>query len=192
MPLDAAYTVILTDDFGKEIWSHQHNSTITKTGLKQRVYTMKLSLGTKQMGACSPLIERDINVMVSEKSPIAKAKDGEFLYGMDTGVDSTDERWLQWADFMGVDIFRNSGHGHNHVDVSSLERAMASIEKYNLRSMIMFDIPWQADAAGRQASFDNLTREAGAIAATYADKVLYYEMGNEPNLTYFYPGPIED
>ncbi len=204
LPLNAVYTVILTDDFGKEIWSHQHNSTITPlsgfdvpvpfdtTGLNQGVYTMKLSLGTKQMGAYSPLIERDINVMVSEKSPIAKAKDGEFLYGMDMGVDSTDERWLQWADFMGVDIFRNSGHGHNHVDVSSLERAMASIEKYKLRSMIMFDIPWQADPAGRQASFDNLAREASAIAAKYADKVLYYEMGNEPDLTYFYPGPIED
>ncbi len=208
VPLDAVYSVTLVDDFNNEIWTHRHTVTIAAAGdfdvpapfdtagLKQGVYTIRLSLGHEVDGSYAALIERDVNVMVSERSAIEKTAgkpgDGTFLYGLDSGVESFDERWLQWADFMGVDILRGPGQGHNHTDTDALGRAFAVIGKHNLRATQFFDIPWDEDPARRQQKWEELAKQAEAITREFGDKVYYYELGNEPDLTYFYPGPIEE
>ncbi len=206
--LQAVYSVTLVDDFNNEIWTHRHTATVAAAsdfdvpvpfdtaGLKQGVYTIRLSLGHEADGKYAALIERDVNVMVSERAPIEKTAskpgDGTFLYGLDSGVESFDDRWLQWADFMGVDILRGPGHGHDHADADALRRAFDAIGKHNLRASQFFDIPWDNDANRRQQRWDELAKKAEEITREFGDKVYYYELGNEPDLTYFYPGPIEE
>ncbi len=192
----------LTDDLGNEIWNRQQPVTIRgggpielpvpfdTAGLKQGVYTLGLELNhVDSKGMKKTIVSSSWNLMVSESSPIPKAKDGEFMYGVDTGIDYKDERWMKWLDFMGCDITRGNGANQGTGDWAS---AFAAFDKHDLRNTVFADIPWDDDAVKRQQKVQEVADRAEAAARLFGDRAHFWELGNEPDLTFFYPGPIEE
>ncbi len=198
-PLEADYRVRLLDDFGSPIWERMESATVAPgaielpvafdaAGLKQGVYALSLELGREGK---LDLLKTQVNLMVSEKSPIGKARDGEFLYGLDAGEGwhggpDQDERWLQWMDFMGVDILRLPGQGDSTVE--HLHSAFKWLDKYNLRTGMMFTPGYAATAE----DIDNLVKRADDISRQFGDRLKFYELGNEPDLTFFWNRSIEE
>ncbi len=198
---DATCDVSLTDDLGNPLWSRTLNAVAPSDepfelpiefdarNLKQGVYRLAIRFNKKgETGA--PYMTRTVNLMVSETSPLARARDGEFLYGVDPCLGYGDERFWQWADFMGADILRGFGCDQHNAD--QMKHATALHQKYNFRPYFFMDVAWHPDAAARDA--EN-TRRA-AVAAEQASRYdpqgrAFWELGNEPDLTFFYPGPVE-
>lgn len=48
------------------------------------------------------------------------------------------------------------------------------------------------DPEKRAAQLATKTRFLGDFARDYAGRITYYELGNEPDLAFFYPGPVEE
>ena len=201
VPLPADYSVRLTDDLGKEMWARNQKATIQgggpfslpvafdTAGLKQGVYTLALSLGrTVTPGKREELIHPEVNVMVSEQSVIPKAKPGEFLYGVDPGVGYGDPRWLQWLDFMGCDITRGNGANENPDDWPA---AFAAFDTHHIQNMVFQGIPWDANPAALAQKTRDAAAKAETLARQFGSRAHFWELGNEPDLTFFYPGPME-
>lgn len=200
--LPAEYTVRLTDDLGREMWSRDAQARIAgdgpfdlrvpfdSTGLPQGVYTLVLDVGRRTAtGERQALISPSIDLMVAERSQIAKAKPGEFMYGVDSGVGYADERWMQWLDFMGCDITR--GNGANRIN-DDWAPAFAAFDRYNIRNTVFADVPWDEDPSRRAQEVRDVAAKSEARAKTFGDRITYWELGNEPDLTFFYPGPIDE
>ena len=200
VPLRGDYDVSLRDDLDRTLWTRHVATTVGSgpfsvpvefdtAGLKQGVYTLALSLGRpKPGGGRETLLTPQVNLMVSESAPIPKAGPGEFLYGLDPGVDYQDDRWRQWMDFMGVDITRGNGANENPDDWGS---AFAAFDKHQIQNTVFWGVPWDPDQAALDRKVADAAGRAEAAARKYGDRALYWELGNEPDLTFFYPGPIE-
>jgi len=199
---DGDCQVRLTDDMGNEVWSHPLAVTVPAggpftlpvpldtAGLKQGGYIVEMSMGRPGAdGRRDVFLSPSVHILVSEQSPIAKAKPGEFLYGVDPGVDYRDDRWLQWLDFMGCDITR--GNGANGLD-EDWAPAMAEFAKHHIQTTVFADIRWDADPVKRAANTKMIATISAARAKQFGEQAKYWELGNEPDLTGFYPGPIED
>ena len=200
VPMQAVYDVQLLDDMGQEIWKRTEKALVPKSsnfslpiafdtkGLKQGVYTFKVNLGRNDVGGKrEALIAPQANVMVAEQSPIGKARDDEFWYGLDIINGTHTDEYYQWADFMGPDILRGVD-GPN--ESANLKRALARIEPLKLKTQLFFDIPWDNDEATRDRKVNEQAARAETIAREFGPQIKYYELGNEPDLTFFYGGPM--
>ncbi len=143
-------------------------------------------------GKRRPLLERETYLGLVAPDRPGKAAPGEFLYGLDTGTSPAhrNPRVLRWCDELGVDIVRGA------VDTSGLrleefERALPTYRRHGLHPLVMLEPPWDADGACRAAETG---RRAAFLeeAARRFPSVTYWELGNEPDLPFFYQGPIED
>lgn len=119
-------------------------------------------------------------------SPLPKASPGSFLYGLDVrnGEIHTRPAYLAWLDALGIDIVRGGAA------LERLHEAMPVFRARRVQVMAMADIRWQADEARRSEETRRLAALAEATARAHPD-LLWWELGNEPDLTGFYAGPIE-
>lgn len=139
-----------------------------------------------------------------EPGAIPKARDGEFLFGLQHTGDPLIPRNAAWLDLMGVDILRNGLKTHSQVDTnpSETDATYAELFRRGYRVMPMIDPPKPGspsqydpdgmDPAKRERELAKKERFLEAFARDYSDSVTYYELGNEPDLPFFYPGPIEE
>ncbi|MCL1888770.1 MAG: hypothetical protein FWF96_07880, partial [Kiritimatiellaeota bacterium] len=199
-PLDGVCEVSLADDLGAPLWSRSTAAVVPAMGaaavpvefdaraLKQGLYRMGFKV--LQKGAAEPLAERSYNLLVSEASPLPRADDGEFLYGVDAAYGFLDERFWEWASFMGADILRGWGCDQN--DPEQMLRARELHAKHQFRPYFFQDVAWHPDPAERAAENERRARRAAVQAKLHDPQGrAYWELGNEPDLPGFYFGPVE-
>lgn len=155
-------------------------------GLANGVYHIRLELSHADTPG-DPVFSYDTNIGVSPVDPLPRARPGEFLYGIDSGeVFSWD-----WFDFMGVDITRRFPIPMPNVE--QVRKLLADYEKHGMSSMIEADPPgWNPDANVRRAEAEQRGAYAAEIARLFKGRIKYWELGNEPDLTFFYAGPMTD
>ncbi|MEM6822572.1 MAG: hypothetical protein AAF558_11600, partial [Verrucomicrobiota bacterium] len=138
------------------------------------------------------IFERKITFGVSSSTKLSKAKDGEFLYGLDASVKPIYKRpyLLKWTEAMGVDILR---HGFSwNPRVEEIDEKLPIYKDIGLQ--VMYNLPPRHvdDPIKMQEQLDRYEAFAEAAAAKYKDDLIYWELGNEPDLKTFYNGPIEN
>ena len=200
VPLDAVCEVSLNDDLDAPLWSRTLTATapaaarfnfpveLDARDMPQGQY--RLSFRLLQKGVAEPLVIRTLTFLVSETSPLPRARDGEFLYGVDPCYGFTDERFWEWADFMGADILRGFGCGADNPE--AMARAIALNARHHFRPYFFGAVTWHPDDAERARINQRNAEQAAAQAKRYdPEGAGWWELGNEPDLTGFWPGPIE-
>ncbi|MEM6331985.1 MAG: LamG domain-containing protein [Planctomycetota bacterium] len=146
----------------------------------------------------------DGHLGIYEPGDIRKARDGEFFFGLQHTGDPLQPRNADWLNLMGVDILRNGLKTHTQADTNRAvtDATYAELFQRGYRVMPMIDppkpgSPSQYDEDGmdpvkRERELAKKERFLEAFAADYADTITHYELGNEPDLKFFYPGPIEE
>lgn len=189
IPFTSTANVVLVDHLDKELWKKQLpvaikpdsegalSIPIDGKGLPMGVYTLRTDIGGGQ-------VKTETFVAFSDETPIPKAKDGEFLYGTD-GVTWDIAYSLDWVDFIGFDMVRNCGSNWND---PNLPKAIAELKRRGLRSHIMTQSAWNPDPTKRAAENAKLAEGIGRVAKEFGDYLTYYELGNEPDLPFFYAG----
>ncbi len=196
VPLKGDYALTLTDDLDKVLWKRGAATEIGSgayallvafdaTGLKQGLYTLSLGVGRADKdGNREELLNPAINLLISEQSVIPKAKPGDFLYGVDPGVDFRDDRWMQWLDFMGCDITRGNGANENPDEWTA---AFAAWDRHGIQNSVFWNVPYDRDPAVLETKTLAAVANAEAVARKFGTRARYWELGNEPDLFFFYP-----
>lgn len=145
-----------------------------------------------------PVYTRSFRLGVISKDEIAKARPGEFLYGLDAANTTifpilTPTAFAYYR-LMGVDILRNPYNTDMRENVGDLGRALSMLAAEKVQSALMIDPPKDTDAGKRAAQLKTkiaFIKEASRLyAGAGAGKLRFYEMGNEPDLVHFYPAEI--
>ncbi len=145
-----------------------------------------------------PIYTRSFRLGVISKGEIAKARPGEFLYGLDA-ANTTIYPILTPTGFayyrlMGVDILRNPYNKGMKETVDDLGTALSLLADEHVQTAVMVDPPKDLDAGKRAAQLKTklvfIEEAARRFTGMGPGKLRYYEMGNEPDLTHFYPAEI--
>ncbi len=201
LPTTLDYTVRLESFDGEQIWERtgamkvdgaslaEVPVTVEGKGLAHGIYRLVFQ-GTRE-GSEEPLVDRETTFAISDRTPIGPVAKGEFLYGLDVinGSAVGEPAYAEWADFMGADIVRSLGPSPHQLD--KIAAALAKLDERGLQTMFMAVPEWNADAAQRQAQTEKIADQLAKLAARFKDKITYYELGNEPDLKFFYDGPID-
>lgn len=137
---------------------------------------------------------------VHDGTQLAKAKPGEFMFGLQHVGDIHDPVNQRWLEFMGVDMLR--GFESIMADWSTVEKEIKAYDSMHVGFMPMLDPPKPGspikyepnglDPKDRVRKLKVLTDQLTEFATRYKGKVKYYELGNEPDLPFFYPGPVDE
>ena len=139
----------------------------------------------------TPVFERESYVGLASNGTLRKAKEGEFLYGLDAALGSParNPRLMQWIELMGADILRH-GYGWNN-SLENVAQNLAVYDAAKLRTMYVLGPPvLPAHASRDEELLQNHVEFARSIARRFP-QIRHYELGNEPDLFGFYRGPIE-
>ncbi|MEM9883468.1 MAG: LamG-like jellyroll fold domain-containing protein [Planctomycetota bacterium] len=129
-------------------------------------------------------------------------KPGGFLYGMQAVIGPLVPHNAAWLDLLGVDILREGTLNYQKADPAEQQRVTEALAQRDIHLLAKIDPPLPGSPVNYLP--DGLTpeeevRERAKAAAhcrrvgrTLGDRLYYYEIGNEPDLPFFYPGPIEE
>ena len=163
-------------------------------------YTAELSIffadEAQAGGDSKPVVVQKNGFGLVSDTRIAKAAEGEFLFGLDSGSPTTSEQALAWFDLMGVDILRDPGTG-GQPNLPKLKEVVDKLGSRGVQTAIVLDPPAQMQQGGlapaeRKKRLDAKLPQIEEVARALRGKVTYYELGNEPDLPFFYPGPIRE
>lgn len=197
VPFTGIWSVRLADDLGT-VRSTRQGALAVPAGSAGRVDlavgTVGLALGVHQLDTVveaggAAVLERRTRFLVGDSEPLPRAAPGGFLYGLNTGVhiDGRDA-WLEWADFLGVDLVRGLGTE----DPAQMEVAWQRYHAHRLGAVMNLMPRWSPEPARREELRQRALRDAADLAGRFRGRIRYWELGNEPDLPFFYPGPIED
>ncbi len=199
LPTTVEYSVRLEAFDGREIWTR--DGTLEVPGLSEVAVPVALSgeglahgiyrlvfRGTRE-GSETPLVDRSTTFAISDLEPIAPVAEGDFLYGLDViyGTVTAEPAHLEWADYMGADILRDLGRDPHEVD--KIEADLAQLDALDIQTMIMSFPAWNPDPDKRRQQSAKVAGDLEQMAAQFKDRITYYEIGNEPDLRFFYDGP---
>lgn len=148
-----------------------------------------------------PVITRGFRLGIVSDTVLEKARPGEFIYGLDPANNWFDSiltpTAFAWFRLMGVDIVRNLHNLKGPRELpDDIGEALEKLAAENVRSSIMVDPPKDREPAQRQTALERKTAFLEEISRRYAGKgpgkIHYFELGNEPDLPGFYPGPIPE
>ncbi len=191
-PFIAHATTALRTDLGEPIWSREQDATLAPRQLnelpvafdtkdrKQGIYLLDLAMSLGKNG--NKLVEQEVNLMVSTQNPVPRVKPGEFLFGLDTGGSWQDDWLLGWANFIGADVLRTS-----NASLEQMPDALKKLSGLGLATAHMVVPEWKPNADDRRNRNRELAEYGAKVAAAHPE-IRYYELGNEPDLTYFYAG----
>ena len=162
-------------------------------------YDAKLSLYLDKADK-TPVYSREWKMGVISDAALPKARAGEFLFGLDAANSYVYRTHTPSAfafyRLMGVDILRSVSDNGNNDKPDQVGADLESLKAENLQAMLMMDPPKDPSAAKRDAALGRVARNLEEIAARYAGRgpgqLRYFELGNEPDLPFFYPGPVSD
>jgi len=202
-PLDAEYSFEMKTRSGKTLnraggkiriegSSHfQIPYNLDTAGLPYDVYSLHFILKPSGEASAEPIVDRESYLGVATSTTIAKAAPGEFLYGLDAALGDVHgyTRLLKWMDAMGVDIVR---HGiDDNISPDLVAQQLATFESHGLQVLAIHDPPKDIEPGRRQQVLQQKIGLVGTLAARFP-QIKFWELGNEPDLTFFYPGPIEN
>lgn len=209
VPVQLAWTARLGDLDGTGLQTRAGTATVPAGGELAVAVPLDLAglpfgsyltdFAASMPGAAKPLIARSGKIAVISPAKLEKAAPGTFLYALN--ADSTSPASLAWYGVMGVDMLRGGAINAG----TSAEEAVRVVEllgRQGVRVMPMIDPPSAGDMrhavltpmdpGKRAAALAELTRNLEAKARAVAGKVTYWEIGNEPDLLFFYRGPMEE
>ncbi|MEM6550545.1 MAG: LamG domain-containing protein [Planctomycetota bacterium] len=128
------------------------------------------------------------------------APDG-FLYGLQGLKDPLQPDNAAWLDLLGTDILR-LGILNYQVDDAEQDRVVETLARRDIHLLAKIDPPLPGtpvDFKPEGLTPEEERRERAKAAAhcerigrVHADRLFFYEIGNEPDLPFFYPGPVEE
>ncbi|MEM6332063.1 MAG: LamG-like jellyroll fold domain-containing protein [Planctomycetota bacterium] len=149
-----------------------------------------------------PLAEYEGGIIVHDGEPVERARPGGFLYGVqhtrsfDTGIDPA------WFNLLGVDFIRGMPLFVPRTNFDTYERFIPKLSSMGMSALVMIDppkpgdprtyIPEGMDPQRRERELKRLESFLETLAAKYRNEITYYELGNEPDLKFFYPGPVSE
>ncbi|MFA6960145.1 MAG: hypothetical protein WC205_05280 [Opitutaceae bacterium] len=145
-----------------------------------------------------PVYTRSFRLGVISQGELAKARPGEFLYGLDAANNTifpilTPTAFAYYR-LMGVDLLRSPYNTDMRENVADLGRALSMLAAEQVQSAVMIDPPKDQDAGKRAAQLNTKVAFIEEASRLYSGagvgKLHYYEMGNEPDLVHFYPAEI--
>lgn len=161
-------------------------------------YEGRLSLFAEEK-AEEPAYVRDFQLGVISDTRLAKAREGEFLYGLDcgfrtyfSGEEGAEE--LAYFRLMGVDILRTLNPRFEPNTIEATEKALTELAAQDLQAGLMIP-PFKDPERARKdepATLAFLEEAARRFAGHGPGKIRYWEMGNEPDLPGFFDGPMEE
>ena len=156
--------------------------------------TLEATIGDKPQSS-APDVQRDTLMGVVTDAKLEKAREGEFMYGMDTGDNPRAPDALAFLTLMGVDILRFPGinPAADGAEREALE-ALDQLDAVNIKSAIMVMPPGQITAVPEgqfDAELDKVCANLESLARATQGRFKYWELGNEPDLPFFFPGPID-
>lgn len=177
-------------------------ATLDTDGLKYGVYSLVLAV---QAGGAT-LAERDYYVGVISSTEIPRAAKGDFLYGLDPNYGGVTARppqpatpgrkavqgqcdLLGWVLASGADILRTSGFGIGPGAWSDDTGDLAILSRHGLQVVGMAWPPSpDVTVEGKSGAFSDAVWTSwlalAESAARSAPEVVYWEVGNEPDLGY--------
>lgn len=156
---------------------------IDTSDLAYGVYVLRTTLGAH--------VSTETLIGISDTSPVPKADEGDFYYGSGLGANWTASHSLDWADFMGLDMIRNCARGGNQLNRDDLNAAIAELKRRGLRGHLMMDPSAHADPTERAKQTAERCAFLTWAATEHGDFLHWYELGNEPDLPFFYANTID-
>ena len=156
-------------------------------------YTSQVKLYLDSAAGQQPAFSFNTMFGVISDTELARARPGEYLYGLDAGDGVMTPEALSFYDAMGIDIlryFHTSG-----LDIDSMERDYQTLEARGMTSAMIIDPPGQihaVDEATRLKQLEVKCEQLEKAARHFRGRITYWELGNEPDLPFFYPGPIDE
>ncbi len=150
------------------------------------------SLELTPAGADEAVFADELTFAVVSDGRLGKAGEGEYLFGLDAGFHPLADEALRWYDLMGVDILRDMAGPWTPQTPEAIDKALATLEARGVTAMLLCDPPKDRDAKRRKAKLKEVCAFLEATARRLAGRLKYFELGNEPDLPFFYPGPIEE
>jgi hypothetical protein len=159
--------------------------------------TLELFLGDHPGDA---IFRQDFHLGVVSSATLDKARDGEFLYGLDpannTIYPTHNAVSYAYYQLMGVDILRNLYDKDMSPTPGNVGQSLKDLATQNVQSDLMCDVPYDSDPAKFEAAVQQQCAFLSQVAQLYAGKgpgkIHYFELGNEPDLQIFFHGPISD
>ncbi len=198
VPIDCRFSVAGTDINAakQEVLAAGKSTTVefgfTPKDLLLGHYVAKLTVGS----GGRDFLTRETRFGVITPTDIPKAAKGEFMYGLDVSlwIAAADERLLRFTELMGVDIVRGGfsawapRHEHFRRDV---EKYVPLYRRYKLKNCYNMGPADSRFGDNQEAIIQKQIKHLEWVAREYKDQFPYYELGNEPDLPFFYRGKIE-
>ena len=159
--------------------------------LKLGPYTAELS--TYRDDATQPSFRSETLLGVIDGEQIGKARPGAFQFGLDPGADTTSDASLAWYRLMGVDLLRFPGTDADSTDLGPIEAAVSRLEAEGVETCMILDPPGQIQAITENERVERLEAKVVGIeklARAMRGRITRYELGNEPDLPFFYPRSV--
>ncbi len=165
--------------------------TFETKGFAYGIYYVDYKLWEKSDNEAKPLIEKRISLGVASRTVLPKAKPDEFLYGIDgrLGGSYNNPRLLRWMELIGADILRHGFDAEDNFD--EVARALPIYDKAGLQVMFICGAPWNENEDERERIIEHRSEFLEKLAGTFP-QIRFYELGNEPDLKFFYGGPMDN
>lgn len=131
---------------------------------------------------------------VVSPTQLGKARPGEFQFGLDAGSRPSSDEGLAFYDLMGVDLLRSGVDDSRELKIGEIRSAYEKLKARGVSAMLVADPPGQMEKIDEDTRLERLAQKTAhleRLARTLAPLITYYELGNEPDLPFFYPGSIE-
>ncbi|MEM6391531.1 MAG: LamG domain-containing protein [Planctomycetota bacterium] len=129
------------------------------------------------------------------------APDG-FLYGLQGLKDPLLPDNAAWLDLLGTDILRLGVLNYTKVDPAHQDHVVETLAQRDIHLLAKIDPPLPGSPINylpEGLTPEEERRERAKAAAhcerlgrVHRDRLFFYEIGNEPDLPFFYPGPVEE
>ncbi len=161
-------------------------------------YRTKLELSDPVDQSVLQTVESLIGVI--NDRDMAKARPGEFLYGIQKVKDPCKGIDREWLDIMGVDMVR--GWASGPIMENTLRTCAPVLKRQGVTAIVIIDPPkpgsfTQYNPDGfpegvRTRQVAEMASQLTPLARDLKEVVTYWEIGNEPDLKAFYSGPVEE
>ncbi len=168
--------------------------TFNTSGWALGPYTAEVNLYLESGGDDRPVYAFRTLLGVVSDLELAKGRPGEFEFGLDPGAEPTSPEGLAFYRVMGVDMLRSGFNDSGKGSIEDFRNAYDTLAAEGVSAAMMMDPPGQMEDISneeRLARLDELLPRLERLAAAMRGTVTYFELGNEPDLPFFYPGTIE-